>query len=122
MFGKRLRALRKSRGWSQERLGFELGVTKATISKWESGQVLPRLDILLTIKRIFASELVNLDLLADDPADDASRSCPANGHSASGAATETANQARSAAELRLLARFRALPKGQQQALLKLLAE
>jgi hypothetical protein len=114
MFGKRLRALRKSRRWWQERPGFELGVTKATM--------LPRLDILLTIKRIFASELVNLDLLEDDPADDASRSRLANRHSASGAAPETANQARSVTELRLLARFRALPKGHQQALLKLLAE
>ncbi len=42
-FGSRLRAARKARGITQETLGFELDVTKATVSKWETGRSEPTL-------------------------------------------------------------------------------
>lgn len=34
--GGRIAALRKARGWTQPHLAGELGVTKATVSKWEA--------------------------------------------------------------------------------------
>ena len=40
-FNERLMALRKKWGLSQEELGFELGVSRQTVSKWESGQSYP---------------------------------------------------------------------------------
>ncbi|MBP3656864.1 MAG: helix-turn-helix transcriptional regulator, partial [Clostridia bacterium] len=35
MFGERLKALRLTKGISQEELGKRLGVTKQTVSNWE---------------------------------------------------------------------------------------
>lgn len=36
--------LRKKAGLSQEELGFQLNVTRQTVSKWETGQSLPEID------------------------------------------------------------------------------
>lgn len=38
IFGDQLKQARDAKGWSQERVGFELDVTKATVSKWEIGR------------------------------------------------------------------------------------
>lgn len=64
-FGKRLKNFRGARGWSQERLGFELNVSKATVSKWENGQAQPSLQHLSGIRRIFAPDGLTLDYLID---------------------------------------------------------
>lgn len=37
--GRALFESREAKGWSQERLSAESGVSRVTISKWESGQV-----------------------------------------------------------------------------------
>ncbi len=37
-FNDRLADLRRKRGLSQEQLGYELGVSRQTVSKWELGQ------------------------------------------------------------------------------------
>lgn len=37
--GRMLFEARERKGWSQERLSRESGISRATISKWESGQV-----------------------------------------------------------------------------------
>jgi transcriptional regulator with XRE-family HTH domain len=39
--GSRLKEWREARGWSQSRLGSEVGVTQGTVSKWESEDVSP---------------------------------------------------------------------------------
>ena len=60
-FNERLMALRKKRGLSQEELGFELGVSRQTVSKWESGQSYPdfqRLVLLADYLDISLDELV----------------------------------------------------------------
>lgn len=44
--GMRIAYLRKSRGWSQERLSFESGVNKNYICDLENGKRNPSLDIL----------------------------------------------------------------------------
>lgn len=122
-FGSRLRALRETRNWSQESLGFELGVSKATVSKWEGGSVLPGFEMLLRIKRLFADQGVSLDFLGEGV------SQPGSGESTAArigepAATYPADpaRARSANELDLLMRFRTLTRRQQEGLLRLLGE
>lgn len=35
--GKRIAALRRKRGWTQENLAQQLGVSAAAVSKWETG-------------------------------------------------------------------------------------
>lgn len=46
-FGARLRAARQALGLSQEALGLELGVTKATVSNWENGRDNPSVQFLV---------------------------------------------------------------------------
>lgn len=121
-FGERLRGLRETQGWSQEKLGFELGVTKATISKWENGQAQPRLEQLSHIKRLFADQLPTLDALLDDRAPRRSGTGRQLLEPASDSYPGDPRLARSQQELQLLLRFRALSKPRQRALLKLLAD
>lgn len=52
-FNKALQQLRKSNGLSQEELGEQLGVSRQTISKWESGSAYPDMLNLVTISRFF---------------------------------------------------------------------
>lgn len=39
--------LRKQNGWSQEELVVQLGVSRQSVSKWESGTSIPDLDKIL---------------------------------------------------------------------------
>ena len=52
-FGEKLTNLRKQKGLSQEELGYELNVTRQTVSKWELGQTTPEMDKLVEISKIF---------------------------------------------------------------------
>lgn len=52
-FNKVLQQLRKDEGMSQEELGEQLGVSRQTISKWESGTAYPDMLNLVTISRYF---------------------------------------------------------------------
>lgn len=61
-FNERLLNLRKKNGWSQEELGYKIGVSRQTISKWESGQTTPELEKLKNLAKIFeisVDELIN---------------------------------------------------------------
>ena len=51
-FGERLRAAREARGVTQEVIGFEVGVTKATVSKWETGRSEPTLSQLAMLAEV----------------------------------------------------------------------
>lgn len=51
--GDRISRLRRERGWSQEELAQQLGVSRQSVSKWESGQSVPDLDKILTLSDIF---------------------------------------------------------------------
>lgn len=55
--GKRIRELRRSRGMSQEELGLAVGLTKATISRYESGNREPRFDQISKIASFFGVEI-----------------------------------------------------------------
>ncbi|MGX8680894.1 MAG: helix-turn-helix domain-containing protein, partial [bacterium] len=44
---------RKQNGWSQEELAEQLGVSRQTISKWESAQAVPDMKRLLKLSEVF---------------------------------------------------------------------
>ena len=53
MLGNRINELRKSFGWNQVELANKLGVTKQTISNWENENILPSIDILIRVSKLF---------------------------------------------------------------------
>ena len=40
-FGDNLRKLRKNKNYSQEDLAFKVGVSRQSVSKWETGEAYP---------------------------------------------------------------------------------
>ena len=55
--------LRKKNGWSQEELAEKLGVSRQSISKWESAQSVPDMNRILAMSRLFG---VSTDYLLKD--------------------------------------------------------
>ena len=45
--GKFIAALRKEQGLTQEALGQRLGVTNKTVSRWENGNYMPDIELLI---------------------------------------------------------------------------
>jgi len=63
MLPSNLKALRKSRGLTQEEFASQLHVVRQTVSKWESGQSVPDAALLVWISEIM--EVPVADLLGD---------------------------------------------------------
>lgn len=59
-------ALRKQQGWSQEELAEHLGVSRQSVSKWESGASTPELDRIVQLCTLFG---VTADALIRDDLD-----------------------------------------------------
>ena len=55
--------LRKKNGWSQEELAGQLGVSRQSVSKWESAASIPDLDKILKLSALFG---VSTDYLLKD--------------------------------------------------------
>ena len=53
IFADKIIQLRKERNWAQEELASQLGVSRQSISKWESGSSLPDLDKIIKLSQIF---------------------------------------------------------------------
>ena len=51
--GQTIAAERRKLGLSQEQLGEKMGVTRQSISKWESDAALPELEKLIALSRLF---------------------------------------------------------------------
>lgn len=68
--GQHLTYLRTGRGWSQDVLAEQLGVSRQSVSKWETDSSVPDLDKLLGLSELFG---VTLDELVKGPAEDGSR-------------------------------------------------
>lgn len=66
-FDKKLQNLRKASGLSQEDLASELGVSRQSVSKWESGSSYPEMDKLILMTKLFKCTLD--DLVNDDATD-----------------------------------------------------
>ena len=60
---------RKCRGWSQEDLAEQLGVSRQSVSKWESAASLPELDKIIQLSQIFG--ITTDELLLDNAPTDA---------------------------------------------------
>lgn len=52
-FGKRIAVLRRKAGFSQTDLAEKLGVTSQAVSKWECGNAVPDIDILLELSHLY---------------------------------------------------------------------
>ena len=59
----RIQHLRKVKGISQEELANQIGVSRQSVSKWESGQAKPDLDKIIALSNIFD---VSTDYLLKD--------------------------------------------------------
>lgn len=52
-FAEKLITLRKGRELTQEQLAEQLNVSRQSISKWESGQVIPEVDKIVELSKLF---------------------------------------------------------------------
>ena len=62
-FSEKLMTLRKQAGLSQEQLADRLGVTRQSVSKWESGAAFPELVKIISLSEMFG---VSVDYLVKD--------------------------------------------------------
>lgn len=62
-FGEKLSKLRKESNYTQEQLADVLGVSRQSISKWESDLAYPETDKLIKIGKLFAC---SMDYLLDE--------------------------------------------------------
>lgn len=72
IFADKLVQLRKKSGWSQEELAAQMGVSRQSVSKWESAQSIPDLERIVRLSKLFG---VSVDFLIKDelePEDEAS--------------------------------------------------
>ena len=54
ILANKIMMLRKKNGWSQEELAEKVGVSRQSVSKWESMQYIPDLDKILVLAQVFA--------------------------------------------------------------------
>ncbi len=64
--GYNIRRLRNENGMTQEQLASRMGVTSAAVSKWESGQSLPDITMVMPLARVF--EVTTDELMGYDAA------------------------------------------------------
>lgn len=55
--GKFLQTLRKEKGMTQEQLAEQVGVSRRTLSRWETGSNVPDLDILIELSDYYSVDL-----------------------------------------------------------------
>ncbi|MGN0288240.1 MAG: helix-turn-helix domain-containing protein [Lachnospiraceae bacterium] len=58
--GNFIKELRKERGFTQEQLAEQFGVSRRSVSRWETGNNLPDLDILIEMSDYFEVDLREL--------------------------------------------------------------
>ncbi len=60
--------LRKKCGWSQEELAEQMGISRQSVSKWESGMSIPEIDKIIKLSELFG---VSTDYLLKDELEEA---------------------------------------------------
>lgn len=60
MLKDNIKAIRKSKGLSQEELAIKLNVVRQTISKWEQGLSVPDSEMLISISEVFETPISTL--------------------------------------------------------------
>lgn len=58
MLNENIKAIRKSKGLSQQELAIKLNVVRQTVSKWETGMSVPDSDMLISISEVLEPLLV----------------------------------------------------------------
>ena len=72
-FSEKLLELRRREGLSQEQLADRLGVTRQSVSKWESGAAAPELSKLVALSELFSVSVDYLVGLTDEATPDPRR-------------------------------------------------
>ena len=57
ILGRNLCALRRRRKWSQEKLARQLGVTRGRVSKWETGEHSPPVEMLAALAEVLEARV-----------------------------------------------------------------
>ena len=72
MLKENIKAIRKSKGLSQEELAIKLNVVRQTISKWEQGLSVPDYDMLISISEVLETPVSTLlgETVIEPKADD----------------------------------------------------
>ncbi len=72
MLNENMKAIRKSKGLSQEELAIKLNVVRQTISKWEQGLSVPDSDMLISISEVLETPVSVLlgETVAESKPDD----------------------------------------------------
>lgn len=60
MLSENIKAIRKSKGLSQQELAVKLNVVRQTISKWEQGLSVPDSDLLISLSEVFETPVSTL--------------------------------------------------------------
>ena len=60
MLNENIKAIRRSKGLSQEELSIKLNVVRQTISKWEQGLSVPDSDMLISISEVLETSVSTL--------------------------------------------------------------
>ena len=60
MLSENLKAIRKSKGLSQQELAVKLNVVRQTVSKWEQGLSVPDSDILISLSEVLETPVSTL--------------------------------------------------------------
>ena len=92
LLSEKIMSLRKRNGWSQEELAQQLGVSRQSVSKWESMAAMPDIQKIMAMSELFG---VSTDYLLKDEMED----LPANttslnsaGSSSEGVTSESSSQ------------------------------
>ena len=109
-FAKSLRSARQIAGLTQEQLGFEVGVTKASVSAWENSREFPSFTVLLRLRQVLR---LSLDELVGDMA-------PGVKEHSSEMLYRDPGRAHTERELALLQRFRNMNLRRQDAFLEIM--
>lgn len=72
MLNENIKAIRKSKGLSQQELAVKLNVVRQTVSKWEQGLSVPDSDMLLSLSEVFETPVSALlgEIITEPQADD----------------------------------------------------
>ena len=60
MLSKNIKAIRKSKGLSQQELAIKLNVVRQTVSKWEQGLSVPDSDMLISLSEVLETPVSTL--------------------------------------------------------------
>lgn len=82
LLSEKIMSLRKRNGWSQEELAQQLGVSRQSVSKWESMTSMPDIQKIMSMSELFG---VSTDYLLKDELEE----LPATAMNASGDITDT---------------------------------